>query len=100
MTDTKNVEVKPELPPAPDGFWSLPGDAAGLAGSVDGVLTVIAGMTEVPEHDKASLRERIKAHLDGTDHNFVVVHAHAQRRDDAAGRHSLLVSDILSRKTV
>jgi len=100
MNDSEKTTVNPELPPPAPGFWSLPGGAGGLSGSVDGVLAVIADLKNVPAHDKASLAERIKAHLDGTDHNFVKVHAHAQMRDDAGGRHSILVSDILSKKAL
>ena len=100
MADTKKLEVNPERPKAPEGFWSLPGGASGLQGSVDGVLAAIDAQADIPAHDKVSLKERIKAHLDGIDHNFVTVHAHAQRRDDASGRHSILNSDILSKKTV
>ena len=100
MDEKKLPVVNPVRPKPDEGFWSLNGDKGALHGSVDGVLAAIDAQADIPAHDKVSLKERIKAHLDGIDHNFVTVHAHAQRRDDASGRHSILNSDILSKKTV
>lgn len=101
MPAEQKITVANQERPKPDsGFWSLPGGAGGISGSVAGILALIDTLADVPPHDKTSLQERIAAHLDGTDHNFVIIHAHAQRRDDSGTRHSLLTSDILSKKIV
>lgn len=92
--------ILPKNPVLPDGFWSMPGGAAGLRGSVEGVTKAIDELADVPAHSKTALKEQLASHLDGTDHNFVVIHAHAVCRDDDSGYHSIVNFEISSSKSL
>ena len=95
--EPKKLTVNPERPKPAPGFWSLADNAGGLHGSVDGVKAAIAVQTGVPAHSKTAILEQLAEHLDGTGHNHVTIHAHAQRRDGDV-RHTIIGFDIISRK--
>ena len=82
------------------GFWSLPGGMDGLHGSVDGVLDAIKAFTEIPEHSKTAIIEQIASHLEGTDHNYITIHAHAQGKHDGKTKHSMIGFEVASRRTL
>jgi hypothetical protein len=98
--EKKQTVVAPERPKPEPGFWSLPAGADGLHGSPESVLKAIAGFEDVPPHAKAALKDFIATELEGTTLNSITVHAHAQRRDDERGRHTLWTFALDGKKTL
>ena len=91
MADTTNTEPK-SLPEN----WNLPA----LEGSVSGVTAEIDRLPG-PEHFKAALKSDIAAALDGTDHNFIKLHAHGTRHAEATfARHIILIDLETSKKNL
>lgn len=76
--------------------WNLPA----LEGSTLGVTSEIANLT-APEHFKAALLDDIKAVLDGTDHNWLKIHAHGTRQQgEKSIRHIVLLDIETSKKNL
>ena len=57
----------------PYGFWSLPGGANGIEGSVSGVIAVIDSLANVPDYQKQALKAGIAKLIEETDFNYVKV---------------------------
>ena len=67
----------PDINARSDGFWSLPGGAEGVCGSVAGVTAAIGALEKVPIHHRDVIKAEIAALTEGTDFNYVKVLARA-----------------------
>ena len=72
MAEEASPSVRGHVVPKPEGWWSL----SGLSGSVDGVLKAIAEAKDVPDRWKGALKEEVMAAIQGTDNNYLELHAH------------------------
>jgi len=91
MTETTN-------PPTDPANWILPGGRSGMQGTATAVLAAIAGDPTIPPHAKNALTEAIAAHLEGSDHNFITLHANITRHRDHEHAHNFVNYSLSSSK--
>jgi hypothetical protein len=97
MSDPIPTQVNPIRPPLPAGFWSMPGGRSGLQGKPELVYDAINAL-QIPDGDKSALIAKIKSEIDGTEFNYVTVHATQTRQDSADSRDTILSMQITSTK--
>ena len=90
---TETPILAPEKPKF-NGFWQLPGGANGLQGTPAAVAKAIDDDQTIPEHGKIALKSAIAALLEGSENNFIIVHAIATRQTRGTEQHDVVTMDI------
>lgn len=87
-----------QSPAGATGAWTLGEGRDGLQGAATALRKAIPQLTNLPAHWRTALLEAVDASLEGTDHNYVTIHANGNAVQLDGRRHTIVMLDIQTTK--